>query len=363
MKFIFVVQGEGRGHMTQAIALQNMIVAHGHEVCAVMVGKSARREIPSFFYDNIHSEIIPFESPNFVTDKNNKSIKIRKTIINNLARTSKFYKNLKKIDAVVKEKKPDIFVNFYDFLGGLYFQLFNPGIPLYCIGHQYLLEHPEFVFPKKLKKSERFWYFVNSAITSHGATKKMALSFKPMADCENKNIYVVPPLLRNEVLELNPIQGEHLLVYMVNSGYSEDIKKWHKKHLDCSIELFSDRTDIEDGTLFDENLRFNWLNDIKFLNRMQSCKAYASTAGFESICEAMYLGKPVLMIPPEGHFEQNCNALDAVLAGAGIQSNEFNLSKLLEYIPKHKKDQLKNFRTWVNSAEDLFSKHLFGSKI
>lgn len=52
---------------------------------------------------------------------------------------------------------------------------------------------------------------------------------------------------------------------------------------------------------------------------MAGCKAYASTAGFESICEAMYLGKPVLMVP--AHIEQDCNAYDAMKAGAGIISD------------------------------------------
>jgi uncharacterized protein (TIGR00661 family) len=359
MKFIFVVQGEGRGHMTQAIALQNMIEAHGHEVCAVLVGKSLRREIPSFFYEHIHSDIIPFESPNFVTDKDNKSIKIRRTIINNLVKTRGFYKNLKKIDSIVKEKKPDVFVNFYDFLGGLYFQLFNPGIPLVCVGHQYLLEHPEFEFPKKTKKSEKFWYFVNTAITSYGASKKLALSFRKMPDCPGKNIYVVPPLLRKEVLEIVPEQSNYLLVYMVNAGFSEDIITWHKKNLETSVQIFCDRNDIEDGTALDGNLTFNRLNDQKFLKMMKNCSGYASTAGFESICEAMYLGKPVMMIPPEGHFEQSCNALDAELAGAGIQSKEFNLSKLLAYIPKHKNTNSETFKNWVNSAESFFAQHLF----
>ena len=53
-----------------------------------------------------------------------------------------------------------------------------------------------------------------------------------------------------------------------------------------------------------------------FLNQMAACKAYASTAGFESICEAMYLGKPILRVP--AHIEQDCNAFDAVNSGAGI---------------------------------------------
>lgn len=49
---------------------------------------------------------------------------------------------------------------------------------------------------------------------------------------------------------------------------------------------------------------------------MAGCRAYATTAGFESICEAMYLGKPVLMVP--AHIEQDCNAHDAMRAGAGL---------------------------------------------
>jgi uncharacterized protein (TIGR00661 family) len=360
MKYLFVVQGEGRGHMTQAIALQNMLEANGHEVCGVLVGKSARREIPAFFYEQIHSEIIPFESPNFVTDKDNKSIKIRRTIVNNLVKTRGFYKNLRKIDAIVKDKKPDVFVNFYDFLGGLYFQLFNPKIPLICVGHQYLLEHPDFKFPKKVKKSDKFWYFVNTSITSHGASKKLALSFREMPDCEEKKIYVVPPLLRKEVLEAHHEPGEYLLVYMVNAGFSEDIIKWHKQNPDTAIELFSDRKDIADKTIIDGNLSFNKLNDKEFLHKMRFSKAYASTAGFESICEAMYMQKPVMMVPPEGHFEQACNALDAELAGAGIQAKEFDLSKFLAYIPKHKNTQSETFKKWVNSAESYFKRHLIG---
>ena len=32
MKVIFVVQGEGRGHLTQALALKQQLLREGHEV-------------------------------------------------------------------------------------------------------------------------------------------------------------------------------------------------------------------------------------------------------------------------------------------------------------------------------------------
>ena len=48
MKFIFVVQGEGRGHATQAIALQERLQDSGHEVVKVFYGTSPHRPIADF---------------------------------------------------------------------------------------------------------------------------------------------------------------------------------------------------------------------------------------------------------------------------------------------------------------------------
>lgn len=35
MKFLFIVQGEGRGHLTQAITLEEILRRNGHEVVEV----------------------------------------------------------------------------------------------------------------------------------------------------------------------------------------------------------------------------------------------------------------------------------------------------------------------------------------
>ena len=49
MKILFIVQGEGRGHLTQAITLEQMLRRHGHEVVEVLVGESKSRHLPGFF--------------------------------------------------------------------------------------------------------------------------------------------------------------------------------------------------------------------------------------------------------------------------------------------------------------------------
>ncbi len=42
MKMMFCVLGEGRGHMTQAMAVKEIVEAAGHQVVAVTLGASAQ---------------------------------------------------------------------------------------------------------------------------------------------------------------------------------------------------------------------------------------------------------------------------------------------------------------------------------
>lgn len=183
--------------------------------------------------------------------------------------------------------------------------------------------------------------------------KYLALSFRPMPDIPKKKLYVVPPLLRSEITRLLPENRGYILGYMLNAGYAVDIENWHKAHPDTELHFFWDKKDAPEELQVTPKLTFHKLNDIKFLEMMSKCGAYSSTAGFESICEAMYLGKPIMMVPTYGHFEQACNALDASIAGGGVKSDTFDLSVLEEYIPKHK-DITTKFRKWADSSKSRF---------
>ncbi len=354
MKFLFIVQGEGRGHMTQAIALRNMLVKNGHDVGPVMVGKSVRREIPAFFHEKIQVPVIGFESPNFVLDPKNKGLKIADTMISNFKKVRKFLNNLKDIDKVVGEYQPDVVINFYDLLGGLYSYFYKKkrGFRFICIGHQFLLEHPDFKHPEG-HEMDKFLLRNNTMFSSARSDLNLALSFVPMRSLPKMRLHVVPPLLREEVVKSISEDKNFLLGYMVNDGYAEDIIEWHKQNKDVSLVCFWDRKGVEPEFRPHENLVFHKLNDVKFLEHMRTCSGFVSTAGFESICEAMYLGKPVMLIPTANHFEQLCNSIDAVKAGAGIRSDVFDMSKLVEYLPQHKSRKTE-FQAWANGAEDQF---------
>lgn len=352
MKFLFIVQGEGRGHMTQAISMHDILVRNGHEVVDVLVGKSNHREIPKFFYDKIKTTVDTYESPNFLSSNNNKGIVLFRSIIYNIKRSNRYFKSMSFIKNKIKQKQPDLVINFYEPLAGLTYALYRPSAPYICVGHQFLLFHNEFVFPKG-HKIDQFLLNFNSWVTSLRSIKKIALSFVPMMDIPHKKLFVVPPLLRHEVLEITPSDGNYVLGYMLNAGYSEEIIKWHKTNPNITGHFFWDKKNAPEDLEVEPNLFFHRINDIKFLTFMKDCSAYASTSGFESICEAMYMRKPILMVPTQGHYEQLCNSIDASRAGAGIICESFELDELLKFIPSYNKED-KKFINWVNGAEKKF---------
>jgi uncharacterized protein (TIGR00661 family) len=354
MRFLFIVQGEGRGHMTQALALAAMLRAEGHEVTRAVVGRSDRRVIPDFFKEGIQCRIDQVDSPNFVTDKNSKSVHVWRSIGHAAVRLGRYRRSLQQLNQMVKEDEPDVIINFYDFIGGLFNRIKAPKARFICIAHQYLAGHSTFEFPQGRLLDKRSLE-ISNWITAWGADARLALSFKEYPD--EGRVTVVPPLLRREVRERTVRQEEYLLVYMLNHGYAEDVDRFHKAHPEVALHCFWDKKDAPKVLQVDKKLTYHQLDGEKFMEYMAGCKGYLTTAGFESVCEAMYLGKPVMMMPVHGHYEQACNALDAVKSGAGVSSTTFDLSILLDYLPKHK-DTGEHFRLWCDRAEGIFLTNL-----
>lgn len=348
MKFLFLIQGEGRGHLSQAITLEKILLDAGHSVCCTLVGKSERRIIPEYFKRNMHSPIREIASPNFVTDKKNKSVQLIRTILYNARYTPRFLKSLRLVHETVAQYQPDFIINFYDFLGGLYSFFYKPKAHYVCIGHQYLAYHPSFPFAPN-KPLDKLLFTFNNALTSWRADLRIALSFSPYTPARIGSLVVTPPLLRHEVLESTPQAEEFLLAYMVNSGYGEEVMEWSQQHPETRIHCFWDEKSKPEVWEYSPSLTFHQVNDVKFLDYMRRCKGYVSTAGFESICEALYLQKPVLMIPVKGQYEQACNALDAQKAGAGIVSESYQIDLLLDYINRNKGKE-SPYRHWYQET-------------
>lgn len=352
-KVLFLVQGEGRGHLTQAIAMSQTLREAGYQLSVVLLGGEAERPIPAFFYEQIHAPVEAFVSPNLVFNADGK-VDFRKTVTHHLPHLFRFGKSIRQINEAVKRYQPDIILNFYEMLGGIYNWLYRPSVPMVCIGHQYLFFHSEFQFPPT-GRTDRFLVNFNSRITALRAKKMLALSFDALADQPSKQVFVVSPLLRPDVHALTPSQKEYILVYLNHPALYTQILDWHRKHPDVALHCFWSKPDAPPEEKIDETLTLHRLDGAKFLEMMSGCKALVTTAGFESVCEAMYLDKPVMVVPI--HYEQACNAADTERVGAGVAAERFDLSILMNYLPQHRPVG-ENFRRWYREGEKQWLTHL-----
>lgn len=353
MKYLFIVQGEGRGHLTQAMTLEKLLAGRGHEVVEIMVGKSPQRKLPDFFINGVDAPVSHFESMNFLPSADNKRPSMVKTVLFNTFGFHKYFPSIQFVCDRIRSSGADVVVNFYELMAGLAYFFHEINVPMVCIGHQYLFLHKDFGLPREQYPDSIALDFF-TRLTSVKAVKLLALSFRPMAKDERHGIVAVPPLLRPEVLEIEPVRGKFLHGYMLNSGFAEDIMKWHSAHPEVELRFFWDKWDAGKVYKVDDTLEFHLIDDKEFLHQMSGCRAFASTAGFESVCEAMYMGKPILMVP--SHIEQEINAFDACRSGAGVSADSFDLSKLLEFSDSYESDA--SFCEWARSASDLIISEL-----
>ena len=101
---------------------------------------------------------------------------------------------------------------------------------------------------------------------------------------------------------------KNILVYLLYEQYYDHFIKLAmiNKNIQYFVFCRSDDIMIKDDNL-DNIIRFN-LNNSGFKHMMNMCDIYIGSAGVESVCEAIFLKKPTILIPTIKHYEQITNA-------------------------------------------------------
>jgi uncharacterized protein (TIGR00661 family) len=345
--------------MTQALSLKAILEAAGHRVVAAFMGESAHRPIPQFFLRGFEAPVHTYVAPAFVLDRRRKGVRPISSFLRAVTQIPRYWSHGPELHGDLSAHAPDLIVNFYDLLGGLYTTLFRPNVPVVSVGHQFLFFHPEFPTPR----GERLHVAIvrqHTRMSSPHSDLRLGLSFTPMRDVPEHRVRVVPPLLRETLLRSEPERGSHILAYILNPGYGEDLQRWHEAHPSQVLHCFWDKPDAPPRFSPREGLTFHRLAEDEFLNLLATCRAFTSTAGFESVCEAAFLAKPIMLVPTEGHVEQQCNAMDAERAGLAIWRREFDLTEFLQGVDAWDFQGLQAFREWVREAPEMYLRLLEG---
>src|SRR5580704_14796738 len=119
MKMMFCVLGEGRGHMTQAMAVKEMVEAAGHQIVAVTLGVSSRRPVPAYFESAMKMPVSQLPTLEFKY-KNNRSVSNGATLVGVLGNLPKYARVLRQFDSIVQQTQPDLIINFFEPIAAFY---------------------------------------------------------------------------------------------------------------------------------------------------------------------------------------------------------------------------------------------------
>ena len=348
VKILFTILGEGRGHMTQALAAKEMVEKAGHEVVGVALGVGSNRTPPAYFGAALKMPFLTIPTLEFVYEDKRK-VNLAKTVRGVAGKFPAYRRAVAALREIVRERRPDVIVNFFEPVTGLYALFCRDRPPVVAVAHQFMWGHPDYPRAPGLRLQQfgmrRFVQMVGAA------SIQVALSLYAAPDLPGKKLIVCPPILRPQLFSLRPrADGNFVLVYLLNQGYADQIIHWHRKNPRTVLHCFYDKPDAPPEFHFDDTLTFHRLDGEKFLRLMAECKYVACTAGFESLAEAAYLGKPLIVVPVENHVEQQVNAIDAVKAGLGVADHSFNFDRLRE-LP----DRLDtaNYHAWLSRADSI----------
>lgn len=351
LKVAFVVQGEGRGHMTQALALGAFLTDAGHEVIEVLVGRSPHRSVPRYFREGMDAPVREFDAPVQVPNPDGRGLSVSRTLADAVRRGPAFLRSLVAIAEHTSEA--DVVVNLLDLLGGVSRTIFPSEVPALAVAHNYVFLHPDLGDPPGPKNARRL-VMAYARATAARTVRKVALSFHEMPARPELDLEIAPPLLRPGLADREPTRGDYLLAYALNPGYADMLAEWQRTaggaEVHCYVEGGVDALAAEPPDGFHAHA----LDDEPFLSHLTGCRAFVGSAGFESICEAHYLGKPVLAVPTTGQFEQQLNAWDAERSGAARAGTYADLDDFWRSPPDPEADRIEAFRAWADRAPAMF---------
>ncbi len=206
----------------------------------------------------------------------------------------------------------------------------NKDVPAIALSHQasFLSNHS----PRPKHKS-----LFAEQILKNFAPCKHALGFHFL----RYDSFILPPVIRKEVLELEVENGKHITVYL---------PAFHHETL---FSLFSQLKNV-DWHLFSpscseiierENVIVHPVGNRPFLKSMRSGMGVITSAGFETCAESMYLGKKLLVIPIKNQYEQLCNA--AALKEMGVH-----------VVKRVNKDFVRHVQEWLDNSRAVTIKDI-----
>ena len=333
-RIFYSVCGEGMGHAIRS----SVIIEHLKEKYDVYVFSSERAyKFLASKFDNV------FEIGGFNTVYENNVVRTKKTFFKAVkANPTNLKEGYNVLYKECRRVKPNIIISDFENYAGMLSKLMN--IPLISLDNIHMITQCEYDYPPHHRAD---------MLTAKAVTKAYILRpkrhiitsffFPPLKHPHMTALY--PPVLREEIRQLKPENGDYVLVYQTaesSLNLMEELKKLDEKFIVYGFN----KDEV------DENLTYRAFNDDLIFEDMRKAKAIIVNGGFTMISEAIYLKKPIYSTPAHKNFEQILNGFYVEKLGYGEYHDDLNVEKIKKFLSKLDvyQENLNKVEPWTNDA-------------
>jgi uncharacterized protein (TIGR00661 family) len=321
---LYGVNGEGAGHSTRSREIILHLQREGHTVLAASFDRGLR---------NLSDVCEVLEIHGFRFTYVNNQVRYNRTFARNLFQARKANRGIKELVRLIAERRIEVVLTDFEPLtcrAG-----HRAKLPVISIDNQHILGHFTVATPAHYRRDAAAARLVTRMMTPY-ATHYLVTSFFD-APSRRKNSELVPPILRQQIVDAVPAADGPILVYVTSPAPAliRVLATVRKQFI-----AYGFGREGQDGNILYKKPAFD-----TFFEDLVHAEAIIANAGFSLVTEALHLGKPYLAVPVRNQFEQIFNAFWLGRTGYGafweeltterVESFLFNLpafrEKLTEY--------------------------------
>jgi uncharacterized protein (TIGR00661 family) len=330
MKILYGVMGEGMGHAVRSRVVIEHLLASGHAV-EIMASSRARDFLAQRFGNLAVTRIRGLH----LIYAENRVVRGKTFWSNVQAGLAGVPRNIAAYFELIEGFKPEVVIS--DFESWVHLYGLTHRLPMLSLDNMHVMTRcalPAEVVAPHAENFRLTQAFVKGKLPfcSHYIVTTF---FRPLA--RKRRTTLVPPLLRPEILQAKPTNGEHLLVYQTSESHSGLVHSLQRLGLECRV--YGLRRDLK-TELVEGNLRYKPFDEQGFIQDLASARGVIAGGGFTLMGEAVYLHKPMLSIPVRGQFEQVLNAryLEHVGYGKSAENleDDHTLRTFVDRLPQYR---------------------------
>ena len=343
MKILYGVPGEGMGHATRSKVVIDFLRKEGHEVRIVSSGNAFK-----FLEKNFPGQVN--EIRGFHIAYKDHAVSILNTFTETLKQgPERLKENFRQYRRIHEAFHPGLIIS--DFESFTFFFAKFHRLPIISFDNMQVIDRCNLGIG--IPRSERDNYRLAKQIIKLKVPNCDNYFITAFFDAQTrkKNTQIVPPIIREEILQLKPSLNDHILLYQKVVPEKQMLRILQELPKEKFL-LYGYNKEAVYG-----NVQLKAFSEQEFIENLASAKAVLANGGFSFLSEAVYLQKPVLSVPIANQFEQFVNAAYIDKLGYGRHFTTFtpdNLRSFLYDLPKFQE----NLSTYQQNGNQILLDHL-----